>query len=426
MQIGRRIREIRKAAGIGIKTMAKLVGVDVSYLSRIESGRVSPSEQVLGKLSKALKCDEQELMLLTNRVPRNWRSAITKSPSETALILHDSLSSANNDFLIADGTQNNGLTVGLGQINQEALYQGDVAMPSLSTDTTLFHKTEDLKPGVVPSCALVRGGSEDVLKHWRKVIKEPFQCVVTSPPYWGLRDYQNGSKGHQLGSEDTPDQYIRRLVDIFEHVKTVLADDGVFWLNVGDSYTSGNRGWRAPDGKNKHRAMSFRPNNPPGLKDKELVGLPWRIAAGLQNAGWYLRSEIIWNKPNCQPESVKDRPTRSHEMLFMFTKKERYFYDYAYSMSSGRNLRTVWDINTQPVLGDHPATYPIALATRCIRLTTKPGQYVLDPFIGSGSTCLAAAGLSRKSLGIDIKSEYLSVALRRITSLKPVLMPVHS
>jgi site-specific DNA-methyltransferase (adenine-specific) len=151
------------------------------------------------------------------------------------------------------------------------------------------------------------------------------QCIVTSPPYWGLRDYDITG---QIGLENSLTQYVNRLVAVFNEAKRVLKDDGIFWLNIGDGYTSGNRGWRAPDKKNPARAMSVRPDTPEGLKPKDLLGVPWRLAFALQQDGWYLRCDVVWNKPNAMPESVKDRPTRAHEYIFMLTKAERYFYDY--------------------------------------------------------------------------------------------------
>ena len=147
-----------------------------------------------------------------------------------------------------------------------------------------------------------------------------FQCVMTSPPYWGLRDY--GVDG-QIGAEDDPDEYVGKLVAIFEQVRRVLREDGTFWLNIGDTFTSGNRAYRAPDKKNPIRAMSYRARTPKGLKSKDLVGIPWRLAFALQRAGWYLRADIIWEKPNAMPESVKDRPTRSHEYIFLLSKSHR-------------------------------------------------------------------------------------------------------
>src|SRR5256714_4859954 len=173
------------------------------------------------------------------------------------------------------------------------------------------------------------------------------KCVITSPPYWGLRDY--GIEG-QIGLEPTLAAYIHKLTGVFAEVRRILKPDGILWLNIGDGYTSGNRGWRAPDKKNPNRAMSTRPDNPPGLKDKDLMGVPWRLAFALQEAGWFLRSDIIWHKPNAMPESVKDRPSRAHEYIFLFTKEEQYAYDAETVLEDAedggtRNRRTVWSIN---------------------------------------------------------------------------------
>lgn len=152
----------------------------------------------------------------------------------------------------------------------------------------------------------------DALQILHRLPTGSVQCVVTSPPYWGLRDY--GIEG-QIGLEESLPQFINRLVAVFAEVRRVLRDDGVLWLNIGDGYTSGNRGYRAPDKKNPARAMSVRPDTPEGLKPKDLMGIPWRLAFALQEDGWYLRSDIVWDKPNAMPESVKDRPSRSHEFL---------------------------------------------------------------------------------------------------------------
>lgn len=164
----------------------------------------------------------------------------------------------------------------------------------------------------------------DVQLALSRLPSESVQCVVPSPPYWGLRDY--GIAG-QIGLEPTLAGFIQALTNVFSEVKRVLRSDGILWLNIGDGYTSGNRGWRAPDKKNPNRAMNVRPDNPPGLKDKDLLGIPWRLALALQDNGWFLRSDIVWHKPNVMPESVKDRPTRAHEYLFMLTKTESYHYD---------------------------------------------------------------------------------------------------
>jgi site-specific DNA-methyltransferase (cytosine-N4-specific) len=242
-----------------------------------------------------------------------------------------------------------------------------------------------------------------------------FQTCVTSPPYWSLRDYQIAG---QIGLEASLHDYIRSLVDIFTDVKRVLSDEGTLWLNVGDSYTSGGRTWRATDKKNPVRAMNVRPATPRGLKPKDLIGVPWRLALALQDAGWYLRADLIWNKPNCQPESVKDRPTRSHEYLFLFSKNERYFYDAGGKRGpNGRNLRTVWDINTRPYPEAHFATYPPALIEPCLALSTRPGDLVLDPFIGSGTTGLVAASMKRRFVGIELNQQYLEIAERRLNGL---------
>lgn len=238
------------------------------------------------------------------------------------------------------------------------------------------------------------------------------QTCITSPPYWSLRDY--GIPG-QIGLEPVVDRYIAKLVTVFGQVRRVLRDDGTLWLNIGDSYTSGGRAWRAPDRKNPVRAMSLRPPTPKGLKPKDLIGIPWRLAFALQADGWYLRTEIIWNKPNCQPESVKDRPTRSHEYVFLLTKSEHYKYmPGAIRGPNARNLRSVWDINTRALKEGHIAAYPTDLVDPCLRLATDAGDLVLDPFVGSGTTGVAAFDLGRRFIGVELNPEYLVIAERRL------------
>lgn len=242
------------------------------------------------------------------------------------------------------------------------------------------------------------------------------QCVITSPPYWGLRDY--GVDG-QIGLEPTLPQFLNHLVAVFNEVKRVLRDDGTLWVNIGDGYTSGNRGYRATDKKNPARAMTVRPDTPEGLKPKDLIGIPWRLAFALQDDGWYLRSDIVWNKPNAMPESVKDRPTRSHEYLFMFTKSEQYFYNHEAVKEVGlngkpRNRRSVWNINTQPFADAHFATFPINLIEPCIAASSKPGDYILDPFFGSGTVGLACTQKERYYVGIELNPEYISIAATRL------------
>lgn len=239
-----------------------------------------------------------------------------------------------------------------------------------------------------------------------------FQTCITSPPYWSLRNYNIDG---QIGLEASVESYIESLVAVFEQVRRTLRDDGTLWLNIGDSYTSGGRTWRAPDKKNPIRAMDVRPPTPEGLKPKDLIGVPWRLAFALQAAGWYLRADVIWNKPNAQPESVKDRPTRSHEYVFLFSKSERYQYDGAAVRGpSDRNLRTVWDINTQAYREAHFATFPPALVEPCLALSSKAGDLVLDPFIGSGTTGLVAMKFHRRFVGIELNPEYVGIAEKRL------------
>jgi site-specific DNA-methyltransferase (cytosine-N4-specific) len=248
----------------------------------------------------------------------------------------------------------------------------------------------------------------------RRLLSGSIQCIVTSPPYWGLRDY---NFERQIGLEESLPQYINRLVEIFAEARRVLADDGVLWLNIGDGFTSGNRSWRAPDKKNPARAMSTRPNTPDGLKSKDLLGVPWRLAFALQDDGWYLRTDIVWNKPNAMPESVKDRPNRSHEFIFMFTKSERYHYDRgAVVEQNGRNLRSVWNVNTKPFPSAHFATFPPSLIEPCILSSSSPGDFVLDPFFGSGTVGLVAKGYGRKYVGIELNPDYVEIATKRLAA----------
>lgn len=259
----------------------------------------------------------------------------------------------------------------------------------------------------------------DAILALQKMPSESVQCIVTSPPYWGLRDY--GIEG-QIGLEENLQQYINKLVAVFSEAKRVLKNDGVFWLNIGDGYTSGNRGYRAPDKKNPARAMNVRPNTPEGLKPKDLLGIPWRLALSLQADGWYLRSDIIWNKPNAMPESVKDRPTRSHEYVFMLTKKEKYYYDNQIVKENGRNKRTVWNVNTCPFSEAHFATFPPALIEPCILSSTHENDFVLDPFFGSGTVGVACKEFQRSFVGIELNDEYVKIAKARLDSMSlPVL-----
>lgn len=248
-----------------------------------------------------------------------------------------------------------------------------------------------------------------------------FQCCITSPPYWGLRDYDYSD---QIGAEDKVEQYIEHLVTIFREVRRTLREDGTCWLNIGDSYTSGGRTWRAPDKKNPARGMTYRPDTPEGLKPKDLIGVPWRVAFALQQDGWYLRSDIVWNKPNCQPESVKDRPTRAHEYLFLLTKSENYHYDFeaikeqANGSGQLKNRRTVWNINTEGFKGAHFAVFPPSLVRLCLLAGSRPGSIVLDPFFGSGTVGVVCKETNRRCIGIEMKPEYAELARDRIQTTR--------
>lgn len=239
---------------------------------------------------------------------------------------------------------------------------------------------------------------------------------MTSPPYWGLRDY--GIPG-QIGAETKVSDYINHLVLVFREVRRCLRDSGTLWLNIGDSYTSGGRTWRQTDKKNAARGMDYRAPTPEGLKPKDLIGVPWRLAFALQADGWYLREDIIWNKPNGHPESVKDRPSRVHEYVFLFSKNEKYFYDY-HSVKepavngSTKGLRSVWNINTEPLKEAHFAAFPTKLVERCIMAGSKEGDEVLDPFFGSGTVGVVSQYLDRKFVGVELKDDYAAIARKRL------------
>ncbi len=259
--------------------------------------------------------------------------------------------------------------------------------------------------------------SGDVREKLGDIPNGVFHACITSPPYWGMRDY-----GHenQIGAEETLAEYVTNLVSCFREVRRVLRDDGTLWLNIGNTYTSGGRAWRDKDSKNKGRAMSYRPNTPSGLKPKDLIGVAWMVAMALQVDGWYLRSDIIWHKPNCQPESVKDRVTVSHEYLFMFSKCENYYFDQEAIKEdttdgrSRKNKRTIWSINTEPCKEAHFAVFPRALVRPCILAGTPEGGIVFDPFFGSGTAGVVAIETGRMCVGVEAKSEYVEIAKNRI------------
>lgn len=288
-------------------------------------------------------------------------------------------------------------------------------MKNSSNNLDLFDNEQEDSVSNLQGCKVIVGDAREIVKGLESKL---FDCVVTSPPYWGLRDYGNGG---QIGAETNINDYIKDLVELFRDIRRTLKDDGTLWLNIGDSYTSGGRTWRDKDDKNKGRAMSYRPPTPEGLKPKDLIGVPWRLAFALQEDGWYLRTDIIWNKPNCQPESVRDRPTRSHEYIFLLSKGKKYYYDWEAIKEPAsdpkmdkKNRRTVWNINTEPYPGSHFAVYPRAMARLCILAGSRPGGKVLDPFFGSGTTGVVCNELERECVGIELNEEYASLAKERI------------
>ena len=290
----------------------------------------------------------------------------------------------------------------------------------------------------------------DAAKSLKALADDSIECCVTSPPYWGLRDY--GIDG-QLGLEQSPDEYVAKMVEVFAEVRRVLRNDGTLWLNLGDSYNAGRDGghpggskqWKPNEVKYQGRSGA----NAPGLKHKDLVGVPWRVAFALQADGWYLRSDIIWHKPNPMPESVTDRPTKSHEYVFLMTRSEKYFYDAEAVREAdqrsdpprkastrpersgavfpphrglrsatgrngrGRNRRSVWTIPVASGRGRHFATFPPALVEICVLAGCPQGGTVLDPFAGSGTVGEVAEGLERSSVLIELNPEYVSMIKRR-------------
>ena len=334
----------------------------------------------------------------------------------------------------------------------------------------------------------------DCIEQMRTLPDQSVNCCVTSPPYFGLRDYGHDS---QIGLEDTPEAYVQRLVEVFREVRRVLRDDGTLWLNLGDSYAGAGPSGASYQSKStiarqvKQTEGNFRisktlaqrgltyaekkPVPPPGLKSKDLIGIPWRVAFALQADGWYLRQDIIWHKPNPMPESVTDRCTKAHEYIFLLSKSERYFYDneavkeplaeasigragrkqrlmdrtgagtlgkqivdgvdathaYAglalgrngktgYDIDSGlRNRRSVWTVATKPYKEAHFAVYPPALITPCILAGCPPGGTVLDPFAGSGTTAMVAIQLGRQAISCELNPEYADLIHKRIAATQP-------
>lgn len=352
--------------------------------------------------------------------------------------------------------------------------------------------------------------NDDALSALKTMADESVDCIITSPPYYGLRDYGTGkwiggdancphyrvskrsdatSTGHkamvdsghpvgdaiyktvcplcgavredkQIGLEETPEQYVQRLVEVFREAKRVLKDDGTFWLNIGDTYNTSsyhktvesNGYGKQGTNKGSYENVVDRPfvDN---CKEKDLIGIPWMLAFALRTDGWYLRQDIIWSKPNPMPEPIKDRCTKSHEYIFLFSKKRNYFFDYqaiqedcvsdvkedsnikfggtkygdnddkhyqtysgnAYKPTSKRNKRDVWNISVQPTKEAHFATFPEELVENCIKAGCPKNGIVLDTFFGSGTTGLVAHNMGRHFVGIELNPEYIEIAKRRVS-----------
>jgi DNA modification methylase len=310
---------------------------------------------------------------------------------------------------------------------------------------------EEAENGIV----LLHGNCLEILP---QLELESIQCCVTSPPYWGLRDY---GESDQIGLERTPLRYSEQMTEVFAGINNILKPDGTLWLNLGDSYASfrdskcvpqsvnGDQRSMPKQGASNRGAAAFKNST---IKHKDLVGIPWRVAFALQANGWYLRSDIIWDKPNPMPESVTDRPTKSHEYLFLMAKSEKYYYDHEAirepfadsrlgkdggikpslrnrggrkdgftkpsgidpSKNDGRNKRSVWTIPIKPYKGAHFAVFPEELIEPCILAGTKEGDIVIDPFNGSGTTGMVCKKLNRKYIGIELNEEYLKLNSDRI------------
>jgi len=306
------------------------------------------------------------------------------------------------------------------------------------------------------------GNAVDVLKTFPDNF---INCAVTSPPYYGLRNYAAGNE--EIGGETSPDEYIQRLVEVFREVRRCLCHDGTLWLNIGDSYYNYRPGKgqslvKQSVSKTKQDlpdVCSRRGLKQEGLKEKDLIGIPWMLAFALRADGWYLRQDIIWSKGNPMPESVKDRCTKSHEYVFLLTKSHKYYFDHEMirepcsednikdvqrrktmnnkSCGEGsyedvrpdlcrsredympkdfkKNRRSVWNINTKPYKGAHFATFPEALVLPCIQAGCPEDGIVLDPFSGAGTTAVVAKKLGLNYVGVELNQSYIDLSDKRIS-----------
>lgn len=291
------------------------------------------------------------------------------------------------------------------------------------------------------------GDCREIMRRWAQEGVQVQTCV-TSPPYYGLRDY--GHEG-QLGLEETPEEYIANMVEVFRCVRDILADDGTLWVNIGDSYAGSGKGPSKSLSQEHHNMENVHSKIvPKGCKPKDLIGIPWMLAFALRADGWYLRQDIIWNKPNPMPESVQDRCTKSHEYIFLLSKSQKYYYDQdsikepvkqdwgTRDRTNGKyhnegtglnphggleksyefaNKRSVWTVNTKPYEGAHFAVYPTELIEPCIMAGSRKNDIVLDPFMGSGTTAQVAQHLNRQYLGCELNEEYKALQHKRLRQL---------
>ena len=301
------------------------------------------------------------------------------------------------------------------------------------------------------------GDCRDTLKQFPR---GSAQMCVTSPPYYGLRDY--GGEENQIGMEQSPEDYVNEMVQVFREVRDVLKDDGVLWLNIGDSYynyrSDGNYPKQSVSKTRQDlpKSTPVRGNKLKGLKQKDLIGIPWMLAFALRADGWYLRQDIIWHKPNPMPESVKDRCTKSHEYIFLLSKNQNYYYDNEaikepvkqdwgtrdrtkgkyHNPGTGlqphsgltksyerKNKRSVWTVNKKPYKGAHFATYPEELIEPCILAGSREGDTILDPFMGSGTTAYVARKHDRHYLGCELHEDYGTLIQKRIKAI-PTKLPM--
>ena len=293
-------------------------------------------------------------------------------------------------------------------------------------------------------------------------IAEKARMCVTSPPYYGLRDY--GGEDSQIGQEQSPEEFIDELVKVFREVRNVLTDDGTCWVNLGDSYYNYRKDGCIPkqtfasNRQDLPETTPRRSNKLKGLKEKDLIGIPWMFAFAMRADGWHLRQDIIWHKPNPMPESVRDRCTKAHEYIFLFSKQKNYFYDNEaikepakdwgtrdrtngkyHNEGTGlqphsgltksyekKNKRSVWTVNKKPYKGAHFATYPPELIEPCIKAGSEVGDIVLDPFMGSGTTAAVAKSLGRDYIGCELHEDYGNLIEKRVGEYAPVMEVTHS